>query len=108
MSLPALLTTPCTLVHSTPDDVDEYGNVVNAETETDAVCRIDQIGANENTDDRDVSDTTWRIFLHSDISIDGLVAVISSSRRYELDGDPWPVWARAAVHHYECRARRTD
>lgn len=111
MGVSDLISTPCTLVHVSqdPNTVDEYNNPVDAETNEQALCTLQQIESSEEQG-VNVEETRWRVFLRAGITpptghdrledVDGYPGAI-----FQLLGDPNPVRPRRRLHHYEAVAR---
>lgn len=105
-----LWATPCTIVRRTnSEDVDELGNAVNTEAETETVCDLQQRQRDEPETAGELSVTTWDIFFPAGTEIDTGDSVIVGGYVYEMLGDPWDAnQGSAAVNHVAATVRRTE
>ena len=105
----SLIATPCSIVRRTnSDDIDELGNAVNTETETETVCDLQQRQRDEPETAGEFGISVWDIFFPAGTEIDTGDAVIVGSYVYELLGDPWDAnQGSAAVNHVAATVRRT-
>jgi hypothetical protein len=109
VSLDALLTRAATLYRRTYDGPpDELGDPTWTEITGPVACELQQAGSTEALGDA-VQVSTWRVFLPVGASdVGGWDALELDGDRYELVGDPWPVWnpRLAAYDHVEALVQR--
>lgn len=107
-----LMTRPCTLVmRDSTGTIDDDGEEVVTTTEVETVCELQQQQRNEQDDQGELSETTWRLFLPHVAAtqlLRGADRVVVEAQVFELIGDPWPVRhpVTGAGSHVEATARR--
>src|SRR5688572_27377107 len=113
MPLSQLLNLPCTITRRTPsaddEEINDYGDPVQNETEVDTVCELQQRARSEDDLQGELSDTSWLLILPAGTAIDTGDAVTIDGKTYELVGDPWQARnpRTETVEHIEATLRRT-
>jgi hypothetical protein len=108
MMLP--LTQTCQLLLAAPTvTVDEFGNEIPSETTVRSRCYLEQTLRSERAAAGELSDTTWLLALPAGTMLRTGDAVTVDGARYEVVGDPWPVWDPWAQRqsHVEATLRQT-
>ena len=94
MTIDRLLTRQATLLRRTPSDaLDELGDPTWDIVEEAVACELQPTGSSEDHADN-VQSSSWRLFLPASCAdVAGWDAVDLDGERYELAGDPGPVWS---------------
>jgi len=94
MSLARLLNQPLTIVKIGGSTTDAYGNqsATVYGTPTSTVGYLEQKTTVEYLDDRDVTTTSWEVYLPADSNIVATDRIIFNGVTYEFDGMPWSVY----------------
>lgn len=110
MSIDRLLSQTATIIErSGSGSVDEYGDEVATETETEVACAIQQQRRDEE-DDSELGTGLWRGYFPAGTDLDGGDAIrVEDFGTFELDGPPWPVLNHRTnqVSHVEATLNRT-
>jgi len=110
MSISALLTRPCTVVHRTESgQTDRYGNEIPDETEATTVCEVQQTQRREPGAEGEVSDVLWAGYFPAGTALTTADAIrVEGIGTLEVVGEPWTVRSPAGpAHHVEATLRRT-
>lgn len=106
--IPTRLLRPLTL--QTPTMVtDDYGaQVPSGWTDSTIMGRIDQTGERRQDTEagRQASLTTWDLLTNTEVP--DACRVVDGGVTYEVIARSWPVYAGAAVHHYEATLRLVE
>lgn len=110
MTISALLTRPCTVVHRTGSDhTDKYGNEISGEVEATTVCEVQQAQRREPGNEGEVSDVLWAGYFPAGTLLTTADAVrVEGIGTLEVVGEPWTVRSPTGpAHHVEATLRRT-
>jgi hypothetical protein len=107
----SLISTPCTILRrSSGGEVDDYGDPVVSETESETVCELQQLSRAEPAAEGELGVSTWVVFFPVNTEVDTSDAVVVEGQgTFELVGDPWNAnQGSAAVNHVAATARKTE
>lgn len=83
-----MITTPCTL-YSRAGSIDTYGDLIDTETGTSALCEVQPVHE-EEFEGGALAATRYNLYLLGSVDLKAVDAVEVASLRYELVGDATP------------------
>ncbi len=92
MSLSVFISQPCTIITRGVGTIDQYGDIVKAETETATLCELQPSGSSSSPSESEVEGgnigvTKWRLYLEGGVSLNADDAILVDGETYELVGD---------------------
>ncbi len=87
MSLATFISQPCMIITRGAGTIDQYGDIVKAETQTNTLCELQPTGAPREVEGGNIGTTTWRLYLEGSVALNSDDAVQVDGTLYELVGD---------------------
>lgn len=110
MSILNLMSRKATIVHRgyDPDVINEYGDEIPVDSETETVCEVQQQRASEPGMEGEFSSEDWIGFFPITIGMNtGDAVTVAGVGTFEVVGDPWYAdTGTVQVHHVEVNLRQ--